>query len=448
MMFGDTLRARTERSPISRFLGAVEVSFCFFAISLYSGGYIPIPVSASGAELKAGETNPFNTVAMSLLLCGTLVAVALRWRRVLFVARHGGAINIFLLLVLLSVTWSYYPVISLKRFLVLLQTVLLGYYLVARFPMHRIIQLWASALFFAMLASLLAALAFPKIGIMSAGEVAGTWRGVFAHKSSLGAAAMLAALCSGWVWVHEPRRRLRHSLALLLCLFLAFMSSSKTAQVAIMLIIALSLCLPLLQLPGLARVWATFILAVGAICGVALLALFFADIMEALGKDPSLTGRVPVWLILLDLASNRLGLGYGYSAFFIDGNPDSDLVSGLAGWTINEAHNAYIEMVVQLGIPGLVIALWALGESAYRAFTLQHDAFRPWLGFAIIYTLTFSATNLAETILFRAGDMHCVMFTAIYAVLRIEAARRVAVSQGGLFPPRGPTDPLYAIVTP
>jgi len=442
------LAGGAERSGMSRVIGAVEIAFCFFALSIYSGAYTPLPVSASGVEYQMGETNPLNAAAMALLLCGTIVAVAIRWRRVLFIARHGGAVNMFLLLALFSATWSYYPAISLKRSVILLQTVLFGYYLAASFPMHRIIRLWASALFIALLASLVVALAFPSIGIMSKGEVANTWRGVFAHKSSLGGATVLAALCSGWLWMHDPRRRLRHSFALLLCLGLAVMSSSKTAQVAILLIIAISLCLPLLRLPGLARIWANFALAVGIICGTTLMALFFTDIMEGLGKDPSLTGRVPVWLVLLDLASNRLGLGYGYSAFFIEGNPDSELVSGLAGWVINEAHNTYVEVVIQLGIPGLAIALWALGESIYRAFALQHDGPRPWLSFAIIYTLSFSATNLVETILFRAGDMHCVMFTLIYAVMRIETARRAAASQNGLYPLRRPLDPLYAVVTP
>jgi len=44
--------------------------------------------------------------------------------------------------------------------------------------------------------------------------------------------------------------------------------------------------------------------------------------------------------------------------------------------------------------------------------------------------------------------MHCVMFTLIYAVMRIETARRAAASQNGLYPLRRPLDPLYAVVTP
>lgn len=419
-----------------------ESAFCFLAISVYLGAYIPL---TQGADYKMGDSNPVNAAAMLLILLGVVVLSAIRWRKMLFVARHGGAVNLFLLLALASALWSYYPVFTLKRFLVLLQTVCFAYYLVAAYPMHRIIRFWAAAFIVAGIASIAVAVAMPGIGTHSEPTLAGAWRGVFSHKSSLGSVSVLGALCIGWLWVQEPRRCLRYTAGLLLCLLLAVMSRSKTGQIAIVLISAVAIFLPLLRLPGLARVWAIFFASVGALAGGTLLIAFFGDIMTAFGKDPSLTGRVPAWAVLLDLAGNHLAGGYGYSAFFIEQNPDTDYVSAMAQWEVVEAHNSYIEVLVQLGLPGLLIATWAIVESVIRSFRAWIAGNLPWASFAVAYTVAFSLTNFVETILFRAGDTHCVMFSLVFVALRIEAAARAARAGSNLLRSGRPVDPLYSL---
>jgi exopolysaccharide production protein ExoQ len=423
---------------------AVEVAFYLFGISIYMGAYTMVPMAFSGAQLKMGETNPVFAVSMSILLFGTIILAAVRWQGVFFVMRHGGALNLVVILAFMSASWSYFPAVSLKRSVVLAQTILFAYCFVASFPMRRIIQIWASALFLAMLSSLAIVLAFPEAGIMSA--PAGTWRGVFSHKSSLGGAAAFSALCGGWLWLHGSGHRLRHGIGLLLCLFLAIMSESKTAQITIVLIIGIAMSLRLLRLPGIGRIWAIFLILTGSVCGGSILALFFTDLMIAFGKDPSLTGRVPVWTMLLNLASDRILYGYGYGAFFIDGNPDSDYVTAASGWEINEAHNSYVEALLQLGIPGLILMLWTMSEAAWRAIRLWREGGEPWLSFAAAYTLSLFVTNLVETSLFlRAGDMHGAMMSLILVALRIESARRKASVGARAFPPRRPVDPLYIV---
>jgi O-antigen ligase len=223
------------------------------------------------------------------------------------------------------------------------------------------------------------------------------------------------------------------------------MSRSKTGQIAIIVISAVAIFLPLLRLPGLARIWAIFLAAVGVLAGGTLLIAFFGDIMTAFGKDPTLTGRVPAWAALLDLAGNHLAGGYGYSAFFIEENPDTDYVSAMARWEVIEAHNSYIELLLQLGLPGLLIAIWALLESTIRSFRAWFAGDLPWASFAVAYTVAFSMVNFVETVLFRAGDTHCVMFSLVYVALRINAATRTARASSNLLRSGRPADPLYDV---
>ena len=62
-----------------------------------------------------------------------------------------------------------------------------------------------------------------------------------------------------------------------------------------MLIVIFSAFLPLLRQPGLVRLWAIYGMCATTVIFGGILAVFFGDIMAALGKDASLTGRVPVW---------------------------------------------------------------------------------------------------------------------------------------------------------
>lgn len=405
----------------------VEVVFCFLAASAYTGAYIAVTQSA---DHKMGESNPVNAAVMAFVLLGILALGAIRWRRMLFVARHGGAVNLFVVFVAVSTLWSDSPASTLKRCAVLLQGVLFAYLLLAAFPVERIIRLWASVITVAMAASAVVALAAPGVGVMSSADLAGTWRGVFAHKSQLGAMAAFGLLCVGWSWVHEPKRRLFHGVCLLLCAGLALMSKSKTAQIATVLSLAVSVFLVLLRRPGLGRVWVIYLAAVACSGAGVLFVTSFGDIMAALGKDVSFTGRVPAWTILLELAGDRVWSGYGYSAFFVEGNLDSDYVSGRAAWDVVQAHNGYVELLLDLGLLGLLFGIWTIAEALWRSLRLWFNGARPWASFAVTYVIGLSVINLVETVLYRAGEVHCIVLSLVYVALRVQAAAATA---------RGPT---------
>lgn len=81
-----------------------------------------------------------------------------------------------------------------------------------------------------------------------------------------------------------------------------------------------------------------------------------------------LTGRIPIWTELLPFARQRLLTGYGYDSFW---TPDRiDIVSGDVQWGLREAHSAYLDATLSVGLVGMLtlvgIVLAGLFRSAQR----------------------------------------------------------------------------------
>jgi len=81
-----------------------------------------------------------------------------------------------------------------------------------------------------------------------------------------------------------------------------------------------------------------------------------AVVAEALGRDPTLTDRTRIWSVVLSVATNPL-VGTGYESFWL-GPRLQKIWQVFPG--INEAHNGYLQMYLQLGFIGLLILVWML----------------------------------------------------------------------------------------
>ena len=392
------------RSPAAR----AEWAFCFFALSMCLGAYSTIPLRLEGVDLRGGESNPYNAAALAVVLVATVLLIIRHWTDFVRVGRLGTALNLLAGLAIVSSLWSFDPAVSLRKSLTLLQMITLAYYLVARYSMEQLIRLLSVVFGLALVLSLALALTVPDLGVMHEADLDGDWCGVFVHKSALGETCILATLCFAWRWMHEPKRRIVHSAFLLLCFALAGLSMSKLAQLTILLLGPMTLCLCLLRLPGIGKLWAGFIMVVLFVSAGAILSATFTELTEAVGKDATLTGRVPVWQSLIEFAARHPLGGYGYNAFFVAGNPDVETVWRRGGWIMWDAHNSYIGIALELGLPGLVLSAWILLVATGRSIQAFSGSIVPWAGFAATYLISYGLSSLVEMVLFR-GDIHSVM---------------------------------------
>lgn len=415
-----------------RLVGLAECAFCFFAINLFMGAYVVLPLRISGEDIATSERNPWYAAAQALVLSGTLVLCIAKSRRVLAAGVKAGLVNCFVLMAALSVAWSVDPSASLRRVIMLATATALAYYLVATRPVERIISTFALACVIAAIASAAVALITPEFGLMGESEaelpeVAGAWTGIFVHKNELGSAMVLGAQACTWLAAtRSGRRRLLPILGALICFAVVLQARSKTAELVVIATPIFFFALRVLHLPGLALLWAVFAVVTLCLLGASVAALFFNEIMEAIGKDPSLTGRVPLWQELVSLVRARPLEGYGYMGFFTPGNPDLDSVHRAIGWKASTAHQGYLDMLLQLGVLGLALALAALARATWLSLAAVR-AGTPWASFAAVVMLALVVTSAVEAVLMRATSIHAVLLPLVYAATRAQSARSQTV---------------------
>jgi O-antigen ligase len=393
-----------------------EYLFTIFAFSIYAGAYVPIPQILVGTSTQLGDVNPWNMAAQVLSLIGSSVLVYRHINIVYPLIQRGAAINALMLLCLASIFWSFDPIITAKRDIILVSCLGFAYYMVARYDMIEVIHRLGISILSSLIISAFVSVLLPSIGSITPTHP-GSWNGVFIHKNVLGWATVLCSVVYAWRYSVEPNRRIGHALTIIFILFIAVMSQSKTGLLGSIIAIMLYAIMRYVRIPGLLRLWIIYVIILMITFVATILGLFWTEILTALGRDPSLTGRIPIWSALIQLWTTHFFLGYGYSAFWIYWNPDAQLIWSTFGWTVPEAHNAYIDMAIQLGAVGLALSIWILLGVVARSFHLIINERHIWSSFIFVYSASLVVTNMTETMLFRPGDIHCALLSLCYLAI-------------------------------
>jgi O-antigen ligase len=82
---------------------------------------------------------------------------------------------------------------------------------------------------------------------------------------------------------------------------------------------------------------------------------FRGPLLGLLGRSEDLTNRLDIWAIVGNLAAQRPVAGWGWVSYWAPWvEPFDDLVV-IKGVTYYQAHNAWLDIFLQLGIIGLVV---------------------------------------------------------------------------------------------
>jgi O-antigen ligase len=111
-----------------------------------------------------------------------------------------------------------------------------------------------------------------------------------------------------------------------------------------------------------------------AAAGIALALIFRTTLLGLLGKSPDLTNRLDIWDTVLGLANQRPAVGWGWVGYWPPWVEPFDGLIVIKGVPYYQAHNAWVDIFLQLGIVGLVVfgglVLSTLGRSWARAVDL------------------------------------------------------------------------------
>ena len=141
---------------------------------------------------------------------------------------------------------------------------------------------------------------------------------------------------------------------------------------------------------------------------------FLVPVLEALGKDATLTGRVPLWELVDRQIADHLLLGFGYQAFWTEANPEAWAIWSKINWQAPHAHNGFRDTMLSFGIGGMTLFVLMLLRAVRQGAVLQcRDPQYGWL-WLNVFTVMVLVMNLTENIFLIQNDTICVLFaTAI-----------------------------------
>lgn len=371
------------------------------------------PDAASGGLIRL-----MNLPAYALaLLVGVSAAPQLLWgfvRQPFLVALFG--------LCGMSVLWSIAPDETQRRMVALMGTSLGGLALGARYGWRSLSGLLGWTMGILVIVSFLVSLLMPSIGVMPE-LFPGAWRGLWLEKNALGGNMAFAFVLLSAAAILEPARRVVFGALAVLAVLLVVLSTSKTALVCVLLggcVIGFVWVMRRGPVVGVAALWCAVVVA--AACAYVVVS-GAEEVLGALGKDATLTGRTEIWAAIMRRIAERPWTGYGYSAVWDDRSAWAPLARIIkeTGFTPGHAHNSWLEQWLGLGLGGLCLfGLFYLQTLARAALQVVRS---PGAYLCAPFLAVYTLMTLTESVALSYNDFRWVIFLALATGLALDGLR-------------------------
>ncbi|OYX59339.1 MAG: hypothetical protein B7Y93_00325 [Micrococcales bacterium 32-70-13] len=334
----------------------------------------------------------WGLVALAIIVLWVLVAVRLR----VDLRRIPIALGTLLGLMVASLVWSFYPGATAVGLLTTLATVAVGAIMAHTVSLEQLLRALGVALRWIIGLSLAFELVvaaiiqrpvlplwvsweepFPKAFYWSRALLfeGGRIQGIPGNANLLAFAALLGVIvfaiqlaerrvgaAAGWGWLA----------AALLTLALTRSSTVLVAGLAALVAFGVLLLARRLTMRGRLTLYG---LTAAAAAGAVVLALAFREtLLDLVGRSDDLTGRLDIWAAVIGLAEQRPVLGWGWVSYWAPWvEPFDDLVV-INGVTYLQAHNAWLDVLMQLGWVGLVVFTILIVTTGARVLSWSVDA--------------------------------------------------------------------------
>ena len=236
----------------------------------------------------------------------------------------------------------------------------------------------------------------------------GLWRGLFPHKNVAGP----VMACFSFVGFYLLRRGWRWTGLVMLIAAMVFMANTGSKTTAGLVPLAIGIVI-LPALIGMRQL--TVVLFAVAVMGtaVATLGMVFidpvGDLILSWFPDLTYTGRTTLWEYAGEMIAKRPWTGYGYDSFWgskmlLDTDQPFDRAWDIR--TIVHGHNGYLDIALTMGLPAMVVAVFALLVAPARDF-LRVPLLREnvYLADLFMMIVLFTALNaFLESFFFRRAD--------------------------------------------
>ncbi|MCU1441466.1 MAG: O-antigen ligase protein [Rhodoglobus sp.] len=312
----------------------------------------------------------------------------------------------FLVYAVLSVTWSFYPAATALGIAATLITTIVGAALAVTYSWREILRCLGLALRLVLGLSLLFELVvavfvrgpvlpivaspgvdystletIPKMLYWSRNELfevfdGGRIQGIVGNSALLAFAAIVGVIVFALQLADGSARRGGSIFWLAVAAATLLFTRSATVTVALVAVAAVAAAILLVRRAPTPR--ARALTYGGALvvlaAGIGAVVVFHEQILGLLGKSDDLTGRIGIWEGVIGLAQQRPAFGWGWVSYWIPWvAPFNDPAFFRNGVQQTHAHNAWLDVWLQLGVVGVVL-LGALVLSALaRSWSFAAD---------------------------------------------------------------------------
>jgi O-antigen ligase len=156
-----------------------------------------------------------------------------------------------------------------------------------------------------------------------------------------------------------------------------------------------------------------------------------------LGRDPLLTGRVPLWIMSVAAARLRPWFGYGYDAFWLPDGIFTKRIWHVLGWMPPHAHNGFIELWLELGTLGAGLFLVVFTYYAMRSvsFLLKRSS-DPMSIWPIVFMAFMLFSNLTEVSFLSSNSIFFILYASTACLITEKTASRQSAMVHSVLLPR------------
>jgi len=319
-----------------------------------------------------------------------------------------------ILLVAASTVWSIDQGQTFRRAIAIGFTTAFGLYMAARYNWREMLVLFGFCWIILCVGTFVVSLGVPSLGVEAKIHV-GAWKGLWYQKNAMGGHMARASLLFAFLAITQPEYRKLWLFGFVMAVLLVLLSTSKTSLLAMIMglgILFVGWFMRRGPISSLTMFWG--VVTVGGLF-VFIVVTDTGLVLEALGRDATLTGRTDIWAALFDVIEDRPWLGYGYGSFWGETSDPAAYVKELTQWDVPTAHNGWFETWLGIGLVGVCLFGVNYIITIIRALL---TAFHDWNGFfALGFLAQFFVFSVSESTILQQNTVVWVTYVAISAAL-------------------------------
>lgn len=398
--------AQNSHSRLIKLFRITEYAFVILGLTFFSGAF---GVFSLGLVLPPSVV----TFVRFLIWLGSTALVFVFWKQTIITIKNNLLLFILITLAFFSFIWSVSPEYTLFNAREVWMTATFALYFSIRFSLKEQMEAVATTLFIGIILSIFSSLFIPQVGRHIADEHSGLWKGIYGHKNALGALMTFSTLT--FSCLQRSIGKIYKYGGFILSLALVILSGSRTSFVVFFLITAVLFLYKRFRWRGkVSVIFLDFgILLFGSLFTVIL--SYWVEILTGLGRDPSLTGRLPIWNSMIERLMERPLLGFGRGAFFAPQSPyavEAGQFMG-TGWIPPHGHNGLLDLAIDLGLIGVSIFLVIYLQTFFKVLTRAYVSQNAENNWALAFIIFLTMNNITESLLLYQYNIYWVLFMTI-----------------------------------